>query len=76
MSGAFPKLSIFSGSTGIGKSTCAEISAIYLNCENPRGYEPCGQCKACRSSIDAILNNKKGMYVRKINIPSLNNKTN
>ncbi|VYU45118.1 AAA family ATPase [Clostridium paraputrificum] len=76
MSGAFPKLSIFSGSTGIGKSTCAEISAIYLNCENPRGYEPCGQCKACRSSIDAILNNKKGMYVRKINIPSLNNNTN
>lgn len=38
---------LFTGSRGTGKTTCAKIFANAVNCENPNGPEPCGECAVC-----------------------------
>ena len=59
---------LFSGSRGIGKTTCAKVFARAINCLNPQNGSPCGKCKVCEElsslnnmdilEIDAASNNR------------------
>jgi len=39
---------LFTGTRGVGKTTIARILAKVINCENPKDYNPCGECSICR----------------------------
>lgn len=50
---------LFTGTRGTGKTTVAKIFARAINCLNPKGGSPCGECEACKalsdpSNIDVI----------------------
>ena len=39
---------LFTGSRGTGKTTCAKIMAMAVNCLNPQNGNPCLECERCR----------------------------
>jgi DNA polymerase-3 subunit delta' len=39
---------LLSGPEGTGKRTVARLVAQRLNCDDPRGEDPCGVCRGCR----------------------------
>ncbi len=47
---------LFTGSRGTGKTTCAKIFAMAVNCKAPIDGNPCMQCECCREidSGDAV----------------------
>lgn len=68
----FPNFLIFAGPPGTGKSTMAEISALRLTCENPRGADPCLECSHCKENLKAIKSSQGGSrHVRKYNLANM-----
>lgn len=66
--GSFPNFTIMSGDSGTGKSTCAEIVSLALNCENPVDSSPCLKCDSCRINLASLQGKGNSTRVKKINM--------
>lgn len=64
-----PHSYLFTGSSGCGKTTCARILALGLECETGVSSSPCLKCSSCRSIM-----NHNSMDVMEINIGAYGNK--
>ncbi|MBR2042474.1 MAG: DNA polymerase III subunit gamma/tau [Oscillospiraceae bacterium] len=53
--GTFGHAYLFTGSRGIGKTTCAKILAKAVNCPHEKEGEPCGECEICRGIDEGSL---------------------
>lgn len=42
---------LFTGSRGTGKTSCAKIFAMAVNCQNPKDGNPCLECDTCREIL-------------------------
>lgn len=42
---------LFTGSRGTGKTTCAKILSMAVNCLSPKDGSPCLECEACREIL-------------------------
>jgi DNA polymerase III subunit gamma/tau len=47
-----PPAYLFSGLQGSGKTTCARLLAMSLNCQKKDDIEPCGECLECRAILE------------------------
>ena len=61
----FPKFSLFTGPSGVGKSTIAELCALSLVCSENKA-EPCLQCSNCRDFMSG-----GNRAIRKYNMASM-----
>lgn len=43
---------LFTGPSGVGKTSTARILSLALNCESPRAGEPCLKCRTCQAALD------------------------
>ena len=43
---------LFTGSRGTGKTSCAKILAMAVNCEDPQNGNPCLKCDRCREILN------------------------
>ena len=43
---------LFTGSRGTGKTTCAKILSMAVNCLNPKDGNPCLECERCKEILD------------------------
>ena len=50
-SGVIPPAYLFAGIRGCGKTSCARLVAMSLNCIARVGVEPCGTCDSCKSIL-------------------------
>lgn len=52
ISGSAGHAYLFTGSRGTGKTTCAKILAMAVNCLDPKDGSPCLECERCREIMD------------------------
>lgn len=56
VSGHIAHAYLFTGSRGTGKTSCAKIFSLAVNCKNPINGSPCGECEICKEAAkDALL---------------------
>ncbi|MBQ9994292.1 MAG: DNA polymerase III subunit gamma/tau, partial [Clostridia bacterium] len=55
-SGKLSHAYLFTGSRGIGKTTCAKILSKAVNCLHPVDGDPCNECEVCRGIDNETIN--------------------
>ena len=75
INGTFPHISLFSGISGTGKSTCAEIAGLYLTCDSPVDGEPCCTCLTCKNNIKALQTTGRSNRLVKFNAGTLSSRS-